>query len=103
MFVARVLGRSMEPSIADGSYCLFRRVPLPSSPDRAVLVRHSGAADPDTGGQYTVKLYREERSASGDKRVVLQPVNHAFEPLVITPSDEDEVRVIAEVVETLAP
>src|SRR5206468_6917067 len=45
MFVARVRGRSMEPIIPDGSYCLFRRVALPSSPDRAVLVRHGGAAD----------------------------------------------------------
>src|SRR5580704_8314299 len=43
MFVARVVGRSMEPVIPDGAYCLFRRVALPSSPERAVLVRPGGA------------------------------------------------------------
>jgi SOS-response transcriptional repressor LexA len=101
MFVARVLGRSMEPTIPDGSYCLFRRVSLPSSPDRAVLVRHAGAADPDTGGQYTVKLYREEKGAGGVKQIVLQPANTEFAPLVLTPADLDEVRVVAEVIEVL--
>jgi hypothetical protein len=55
MFVARVVGHSMEPVIPDGAYCLFRKVALPSSPERAVLVRHPGVENPETGGQYTVK------------------------------------------------
>ncbi len=42
MIVARVVGRSMEPVIPDGAYCLFRRVARPSSSERAVLVRHTG-------------------------------------------------------------
>jgi len=54
MFVARVRGRSMEPRIPDGAYCFFRAPPLPSSPERPVLVKHGGAVDPETGGQYTV-------------------------------------------------
>jgi SOS-response transcriptional repressor LexA len=102
MFVARVQGRSMLPDIPDGAYCLFRRVALPSSPDRAVLVRHAGAANPETGGQYTVKRYREEKGTNGEKRVVLQPTNPEFAPIVITPHSADEVRVVAEVVETLS-
>lgn len=61
MFVARVRGKSMEPTIPDGSYVLFRTAPLPSSPERPVLVRYAGAADPETGGQYTVKLYTDTR------------------------------------------
>jgi predicted helicase/SOS-response transcriptional repressor LexA len=102
MFVARVVGRSMEPGIPDGAYCLFRSVALPSSPDRPVLVRHGGAQDPETGGQYTVKLYREDdKGPKGAKRIVLQPANGEFEPLVITRRDAGEVRVIAEVVEVL--
>jgi len=93
MFVAHVRGHSMEPDIPDGAYCLFRRVPLPSSPERAVLVRHAGPTDSETGGQYTVKLYREEQG-----RVVLQPRNAEYEPLVM---EAGEVRVIAEVVEVV--
>jgi hypothetical protein len=55
MFVARVHGRSMEPAIADGAACFSRLVDAPSSPERAVLVRHGGTANPETGGAFTVK------------------------------------------------
>lgn len=103
MFVARVRGKSMEPTIPDGSYVLFRTAPLPSSPERPVLVRYAGAADPETGGQYTVKLYREEATPSGERRVVLRPANPTFAPLILTASDEGGVRVIAELVEVLGP
>jgi hypothetical protein len=101
MFVARVAGRSMEPLIPDGAYCLFRRVALPSSPERAVLVRHAGAASSETGGQYTVKHYREGKDPDGERQVVLEPANAAFAPIVITSPGVDDVRVIAEVVEIL--
>jgi predicted helicase len=102
MFVAQVRGRSMAPKIPDGAYCLFRLVALPSSPDRAALVRHGGDADPETGGQYTVKLYREQKGPRGEKQVVLQPANPDFAPLVITSEAEGKVRVVAEVVEVLS-
>jgi hypothetical protein len=101
MFVARVVGRSMEPLIPDGAYCLFRRVALPSSPERAVLVRHAGVENPETGGRYTVKRSREGKGPNGEKQVVLEPVNAAFAPIVITSPGEGDVRVIAEVVEVL--
>src|SRR5580704_1861204 len=101
MFVARVAGRSMEPLIPDGAYCLFRRVALPSSPERAVLVRHAGAANPESGGEYTVKRYREGKGMNGEKQVVLEPANNAFAPMVITSPGVDDVRVIGEVVEIL--
>ena len=58
-----------------------------------MLVRHAGPTDSETGGQFTVKLYREERG-----RVVLQPRNEEYEPLVM---EAGEVRVIAEVVEVV--
>jgi phage repressor protein C with HTH and peptisase S24 domain len=101
MFVARVRGRSMEPLIPDGAFCLFREVSLPSSPERAVLVRHGGVTDPDTGGQYTVKLYREGKGPDGDKRIILQPVNAEFAPIVIAGPDIGNVRVFAELVEVI--
>ncbi|MBZ0234747.1 MAG: DEAD/DEAH box helicase family protein [Deltaproteobacteria bacterium] len=101
MFVAHVKGRSMEPVIPDGAYCLFRIVPLPSSPERAVLVRYSGDPDPETGGQYTVKRYKEARNAKGDRHIVLLPVNPEFSPLVLDPRDGADVRVIAELVHVI--
>jgi SOS-response transcriptional repressor LexA len=89
MFVAQVCGRSMEPSIPDGSYCLFRRVELPSSPERAVLVRYSGEVDAETGGQFSVKRFRQEEG-----RVVLLSENPDYGDMVVT----EGVRVIGEVV-----
>ena len=77
------------PMIAAESYCLFRRVDTPSSPDHAVLVRYSGLADPETGGQYSVKLFRSD----GDK-VVLRSVNREFADIVA----DEGVRIIGEVV-----
>lgn len=101
MFVARVHGRSMEPTIPDGAYCLFRQVTLPSSSERPVLVRYAGVDDPETGGKFTVKRFREADSATGEKQVVLEPANAEFAPIVITPTDAADVRVVAEVVEVL--
>lgn len=100
MFVAQVQGRSMEPRIPDGAYCLFRRVSQPTSSSSPVLVRHASVADFETGGEFTVKLYREEGTGEA-KRVVLQPENPEFEPLVITPEKASDVRIIAELVQVL--
>ena len=64
MFVARVQGKSMEPEIPDGSYCLFRPPQPGSRQGRRVLVWHSGISDPLTGGHYTLKVYRARRLAT---------------------------------------
>ena len=53
MFVAQVHGRSMEPRINDGDYCVFRSDQVPSDGD-IVLAQYRGPADPETGGAYTV-------------------------------------------------
>jgi SOS-response transcriptional repressor LexA len=99
MFVAQVIGKSMEPEIPDGSYCLFRKVDMPSSPDRAVLVRHGGLTDPETGGQFSLKRYIEDEGLLGRKQVVFVPLNPEYS--VIEIAEGDEVRVIAEVVKVL--
>ena len=57
MFAAQVAGRSMEPRLQDGDYCIFRANPGGSRQNKLVLVQHSSIADPDTGGSYTVKKY----------------------------------------------
>ena len=107
MFVARVQGKSMEPEIADGAYCLFRPPRPGSRQGRRVLVWHSGISDPLTGGHYTLKVYTSEKAVSGDDswhhmRVTLKPLNPDFEEITLTPSDEDDVRVIGEFVTVLA-
>ncbi len=106
MFVAKVLGTSMEPGIPDGAYCVFRQPRPGSRQGRTVLVWHSGVSDPHTGGQYTVKVYESEKR-SGEKgewshtQITLRPTNPTHQPIILEPTDEGEVRVVAEFVQVL--
>jgi SOS-response transcriptional repressor LexA len=106
MFVARVRGKSMEPDIPDGAYCLFRPPAAGSRQNRTILVWHSGVTDPHTGGQYTVKVYTSEKRGDGDNewrhtRITLKPRNPAFDPIVLEPEEEGQVRILADFVATL--
>src|SRR5206468_1216931 len=85
MFVAQVVGKSMEPAIPDGSYCLFAAPVEGTRQGKTVLVQLRDAADPETGQRYTVKSYRSEKKKHGDSwrhaRITLKPVNPDFEPI----------------------
>ncbi|MBN1824642.1 MAG: DEAD/DEAH box helicase family protein [Candidatus Eisenbacteria bacterium] len=103
MFVARVYGKSMEPMIPDGAYCLFKSPSAGTRVGKVVLVWHSGVSDPHTGGQYTVKIYESEKRGAEEgewehTRVILRPKNPDFEPIILEPEEENEVRVVAEFV-----
>jgi len=103
MFVSRVLGRSMEPDILDGSYCIFRPIAGGTRQGKTVLAQHSTIADPDTGGSYTVKKYDSDVVVvDGERRgsVTLRPLNPDFDPIVIGSSDDD-VQILAELVRVL--
>jgi SOS-response transcriptional repressor LexA len=106
MFVAQVVGKSMEPAIPDGAWCLFRTPVEGTRQGKTVLVQLRDATDPETGQRYTVKRYESEKAAEGDswrhERVTLKPVNPDFEPIVLTSSDAGELQVIAELVEVLS-
>ncbi len=107
MFVAQVVGRSMEPGIQDGAYCLFAAPVTGSRQGRTVLVQLHDATDPETGYRYTVKRYESEKARVGEtlqhKRIILKPTNPAFAPIVLQDLEEDEVRVVAELVEVFGP
>ena len=101
MFVARAVGRSMEPRIHDGDLLVFRSHPVGSRQGKIVLVQSHGLADPETGGSYTVKRYRSEKSSSVEgewrhTKVTLEPLNPEFKPIILQPEDEDSIQVIAE-------
>jgi type I restriction enzyme R subunit len=105
MFVAQVVGRSMEPVIPDGSYCLFRAPVEGTRQGKTVLVQLRDATDPENGQRFTVKRYRSEKSQSSDswrhERIILEPVNHEFKPIVLGGADEGEVQAVAELVDVL--
>ena len=101
MFVARAVGRSMEPRIYDGDFLVFRSKPVGSRQGKIVLVQYHELADPETGGSYTVKRYRSEKSPSVEgewkhTKITLQPLNPEFKPINLEPEDEGAIQVIAE-------
>ena len=105
MFVAQVVGKSMEPAITDGAYCLFAAPVAGTRQGKTVLVQLRDAADPESGECYTVKRYESEKAKHGDSwrhtRIILKPLNPDFDPIILTGADEGQLQVIAEVVEVL--
>jgi phage repressor protein C with HTH and peptisase S24 domain len=61
MFVSRVVGKSMEPRIPDGAYCLFAGPVTGTRQGKIVLVQLRDAVDPETGERYTVKRYESSK------------------------------------------
>jgi SOS-response transcriptional repressor LexA len=100
MFVAQVVGRSMEPEIPDGSLCVFRYNPAGSRRNRKVLVENYG----DASQRYTVKRYQSEKEYSEDggfrhKRIILEPLNPEFEPWEL--EEGSECRILGEFLRVL--
>lgn len=105
MFVAQVVGKSMEPAIPDGSFCLFRAPVEGSRQGKTVLVQLRDVADPESGDRFTVKRYESEKAQEGDswthERILLKPVNPAFAPIVIEHAEDGQLQVVAELLEVL--
>jgi SOS-response transcriptional repressor LexA len=101
LFLAHVVGRSMEPRIPDGSLNLFRFHPVGSRQGRIVLVERYGVLDETA--RYTVKKYTSRKVATGEdewrhERVRLEPLNPEFEAWDVEPHD---FAVVAEWVRVL--
>ena len=105
MFVARVVGHSMEPTIPNGAYCLFTAPVAGTRHGKTVLVQLRDALDPDTGERYTVKRYESEKVRDDDSwrhsTVTLKPLNPNYSPIVLYDVEEQQIQVVAEFVEVL--
>lgn len=102
-FVAKVVGRSMEPTIPDGSYCVFRRDKGGSRNGLITLVKSIHITDPENGYQYTVKRYHSEKTFFSDgtwshKKIMLTPDNKEFEDIQLLDVLPGDFSVIAEFV-----
>jgi SOS-response transcriptional repressor LexA len=102
MFVARVVGRSMEPLISDGDLCVFRAGVAGSRNGRYLLIEKFG--ETDFASRYTVKRYARkglrDESAEREGPIRLEPLNPEFEAFDLT---ADQFRVVAEFVQVLHP
>jgi uncharacterized protein len=108
MFIAQVVGESMNKKIPNGSWCLFRARPGGTRQGKIVLARHRDIVDPDTGGSFTIKVYSSEKRADAEdgwrhERVVLSPrsTDASFQPIVVDVDTRGNVEVLAELVAVL--
>ena len=106
MFVAQVVGKSMEPRIPDGAHCLFDTQVAGSRQGKLVLVQLSDVTDPEHGGRYTVKQYESRAVTAQDgtwhhAEITLRALNKECRSIPLTAVQEDDVRVVAEVIEVL--
>lgn len=107
-FVAVVNGRSMEPTVPDGSHCLFEffQDPASVSPSRLngrrVLVQLHEDSDPEHGGQYTLKQWISHCDESGALLCVdLVPDNASYERKSYRGDQCAILRAVAEFVEVV--
>ncbi len=69
---------------------------------KVVIVQSRDIQDPDTGGQYTVKIYRCEKAIAEDswshQRIRLEPdsLDFNFKPLILESHKTNELRVLGE-------
>lgn len=106
MFVAKVVGKSMEPTIPDGSYCVFRFDKGGTRNGLVVLVECRLISDPEISRRFTIKRYKSEKEFFADgtwrhKKIILSPDNKDFRDIVLENVPAVEFSVIAEFVTIL--
>ena len=110
LFVAQVVGHSMEPRIPDGSYCLFKAPVTGTRNGRIVLAQHNSIEDPEHAGRYTVKEYASTKQISSEDNtsiwrhssITLKALNPDYEDILVK-SNEEEINIIAEFLEIVDP
>ncbi len=105
LFVAQVIGESMNKVIPNGSWCLFRMNPAGSRKARIVLAQLRDLSDPEHGGAFTVKRYarmgQDAHSEELSGEIRLQPMSsdNQFQPIAVP--NEEGIRVVAEFLRVL--
>jgi hypothetical protein len=96
----------MEPTIPDGSYCVFRFDKGGTRNGLVVLVECRLVSDPETTRQFTIKRYKSEKEYFDDgtwrhKKIILSPDNNDFKDIVLEDVPAVEFRIVAEFVAIL--
>ena len=101
MFIAQVVGRSMEPLIPDGSFCVFRAPVVGSRQGKRLLIEVFGTTD--SSARFTVKRYTSTKRESSDGEwehasIRLEPLNPEFPSFEL---EEGQFHVVGEFVKVL--
>jgi hypothetical protein len=103
MFLAKVFGDAMCPTIPANTYCVFRRTKAGFDPnDKIILVRDPAVRDPHVGGGWTVRRCfpgKHPTPSEGEMQYSYELLadNHAYGPMILTVS-KPELDVRAEFV-----
>ena len=90
LFVAHVVGNSMEPRIPDGSLNLFRFHPAGSRQNKILLIQRFGVLAETA--RYTVKKYTSTKVSTGEdqwrhEQIRLEPLNPEYQAWDVEPAD----------------
>lgn len=98
MFVAEIVGHSMEPLIPDGSLCVFRAQVVGARTGRLVL------AEDREANAYAVKRYQSTKVPTEGgwrhERIRLESLNPGYPSWDLDP-DEEKYRIVAEFIRVL--
>lgn len=106
MYVVQATGHSMEPTIHDGDYCVFRANPAGSRQGKIVLAQHHNYYDADYAGSYSIKTYTSKKKFDEygnwmHEEIVLEPKNIDYNPIIINEDDSEDFRIVGEFVGTI--
>lgn len=103
MFVAQVVGESMNRRIPNGAWCLFQGPRGGTRQGKIVLVQHRDIQDLDIGGNFTVKRYESDKKADPDtgwrhQKIRLVPESHdsGYKTMELEDDAVADLRVIGE-------
>ncbi len=99
VFIGKIVGKSMEPAVPDGAWCLFRQAVLGLQLRAVVVLALDTAAD---ASSYILKqIGALELLAEGGIRVRLDSTNAAVPAIWRDIRDESDLHVVGEFVEVL--
>lgn len=108
MFIAAIEGYSMDDGksgLVDGGYAVFELWPSGTKQNLSVLVR-GVFSDPETGNYAVKKYVADQRDEEGRHNKVslvsLNPNKERYPNIELQPEDDDDITVVAKVVQALA-
>jgi len=108
MFIAAIEGHSMDDGksgLVDGGYAVFELWPSGTKQNLSVLVR-GAFSDPETGSYAVKKYVADQRDAEGRHNKVslvsLNPNKDRYPNIELQPEDDDDITVVAKVVQALS-
>jgi hypothetical protein len=108
MFIAAIEGHSMDDGksgLVDGGYAVFELWPPGTKQNLSVLVR-GAFSDPETGSYAVKKYVADQRDAEGRHNKVslvsLNPNKDRYPNIELQPEDDDDITVVAKVVQALS-